>query len=78
MAFNIVYNSNSPNTPTGKTALQTVAGLAGVGEYIIPVPYVGQPAPANNIDAASVIQSNGENIGNVVRKSNPLPPGLTS
>lgn len=76
--FNIVYNSNAIRTPSGKTPNQLVAGLNNVGAVLQQVDYPAQTAPSGNRDAAAVIQSNGELVGNVVRKSNPLPPGITS
>jgi hypothetical protein len=78
MQFNIIYNNNGPRTPSGSTSTQAVASLNSVGAYLVPVQYTAQLAPIGNSDAASVIQSNGENIGNARLKSNPLPPGLTS
>jgi hypothetical protein len=78
MKYNVVYNSNQPRTLSNDISLQTVAGLIGVNDYIVSVPYVPQSAPAGNPDAAAVIKSNGENIANPIRKSNPFPPGLTS
>ena len=78
MKFNVIYNNSGPRTPTGGTDGQTVAGLSGLNVYVVSVPYVGQAAPQGNPDAAAVIQSNGDNIGNAILKSNPLPPGLTS
>jgi hypothetical protein len=73
MAFNVVYNSNSSTSPAG-----FVAGVNLTNAYVISVPFSAQTAPQGNPDAGAVITSNGENIANVVRKSNPFPPGLTS
>ena len=77
MKFNIIYNNNSTRSPMGGTDNQLVAGLSDVGVYLDPVKYVAPLAPIGNTLAASVIQSNGENIGNARLKSNPLPPGIT-
>jgi hypothetical protein len=72
MAFNIIYTNNPPSTVT-----QTLPGVSNV-PYFTNIPQTAVAAPATNIDAAAVFQSNGENIGNAQRKLNPLPPGLTS
>lgn len=77
MQFNIIYNNNAPRTPSGGTANQTVAGLNDVSVYVYQVQNIGPRAPVGNADAAAVIQSNGDNIGNARLKSNPLPPGIT-
>jgi hypothetical protein len=77
MQFNIIYNNSGPRTPTGATQNQNVAGLNNVGIYLNPVPFVAQTPTANDPYAPTVIQSNGENIGNAKLKSNPLPPGIT-
>lgn len=78
MKFNIIYTNNGPRTPGGGTPNQTVASLSDVGVYLVSVPYAAQAAPVGNPDAAAIIQSNGENIGNARVPSNPLPPGITS
>jgi hypothetical protein len=73
MAYNIVYNSNGSNSPS-----TVLPGVNTTTLYIVTVPPAPVLAQAGNTDAASVITSNGENIANVTRKSNPFPPGLTS
>jgi hypothetical protein len=78
MQFNLIYDNNGTRTPSGGTDKLSVAGLSGVSVY-----FSAQTPPAvapnvGNSDAAAVIQSNGELIGNARRKSNPFPPGLTS
>jgi hypothetical protein len=78
MAFNLIYNNNGIRTPSGSTNNQTVAGLNMTGIYFQSVPLPAQSAQVGNSDAASVIQSNGESIGNAQLASNPLPPGITS
>lgn len=79
MKFNVIYNNNSgPRTPTGGTQNQTVAGVSAVSVYFQNPTLAGQTPLANNKDAAAVIQSNGEYIGNAQLPSNPLPPGITS
>ena len=78
MQFNIIYTNNGPRTPTGRTGNQTVASLSEIGVYLDSVTYSKTVAPEGNTAAASVIQSNGESIGNARLKSNPLPPGITS
>jgi hypothetical protein len=77
MQFNILYNGNNETRIKTNSTNQTVAGLSDVGIYLNPVQTVTLRAPIGNTDAASVIQSNGENIGNARLKSNPLPPGIT-
>lgn len=77
MKFNIIYNNDAPRTPMGGTNNQTVAGLNNVSAYLISVPTAPITPVVGNSDAAQVIQSNGENIGNARLKSNPLPPGIT-
>jgi hypothetical protein len=73
MAYNIIYNSNGNPSPG-----TTLPGINTSTSYIVSVPPTPQVAQVGNTDAAAVITSNGDNIANVVRKSNPLPPGLTS
>ena len=77
MKFNIIYTNSGPRTPTGGTSNQTVAGLSQTNVYLDSVPFVAQTAPVGNLEAAAVIQSNGESIGNARLKANPLPPGIT-
>lgn len=78
MKFNVIYNNNSgPRTPTGGTQNQSVAGLSGVSVWSQKVPLSRKAPVVGNRDAASVIQSNGEDIGNAQLPSNPLPPGIT-
>ena len=76
---NLIYNTNNgPSGPSGGTPLQGIAGVAAVSIYAIhQSPPASAPNPYN-ITAASVIQSNGELIGNAQLPKNPLPPGLTS
>lgn len=78
MKFNVIYTNNGPRTPSGATQNQTVAGLATVGAYVHSVALAKQSPIVGNKDAASVIQSNGESIGNAQLINNPLPPGITS
>lgn len=77
MKFNVIYNNNGPRTPMGKNDNQTIAGLSSMGVYYQSVPSPAQKPIIGNSNAASVIQSNGENIGNAQLVSNPLPPGVT-
>jgi lipid-binding SYLF domain-containing protein len=74
---NLIYNNNNgPVGPSGSTPRQGVAGVAAVAVYSIAQGIVATaPLPGNTV-AASVIQSNGENIANVVFPNNPLPLGL--
>lgn len=60
----------------GKTQNQTVAGLSDVTAYYQSIAPTAQSPLIGNKDAASVIQSNGEQIGNAQLPSNPLPPGV--
>ena len=76
--FNIIYTNSGPRAPMGGTDNQTIAGLSMTNVYLNSVGYAAPLAPVGNSTAASVIQSNGENIGNARLKSNPLPPGITS
>lgn len=78
MKFNVSYNNSGFSSPTGGTDNQTVAGLSMVRAVYQSV-NVGAKKPASyDKYAASVIQSNGENIGNAQIASNPLPPGVTA
>lgn len=78
MKFNVIYTNSGPRTPSGKTENQTIASLAKVGVYFNSVPLAKRTALPGNPDAASVIKSNGEGIGNAQLPNNPLPPGITS
>ena len=78
MKFNIIYTNNGPRTPSGGTSNQTVAGLSGIKVYMQSPIKTNQAPVYGNSDAAAVIQSNGEDIGNAQLASNPLPPGVTS
>ena len=78
MKFNVIYTNNGPRTPSGGTNNQTVAGLNNVGIYLQAVSASPLSPMVGNRDATSVIQSNGENIGNAQLPNNPLPPGITS
>jgi hypothetical protein len=74
---NLIYNtSNGPAGPSGGTPRQGVAGVAAVSIYSIARGITPQAPLPGNTTAASVIQSNGENIGNATIPSNPLPKGL--
>jgi len=75
--FNIIYTNSGPRAPSGSTPGQTVAGLSNSGVYLQTAPTKAQIPLAADPYAASVIQSNGENIGNAQISSNPLPPGRT-
>ena len=73
----LIYNNTAgPNTPSGGTPNQAVAGVAAVSVYAIAPGTLAQAPLRANPDAARVIQSNGENIGNAQLPYNPLPPGL--
>lgn len=74
----LIYNNVGPKGPSGGTPLQGVAGVAAVSIYAINPRQAAQQPNSNSITAASVIQSNGELIGNAQLPSNPLPPGLSS
>ena len=76
MKVNVIYNNSGPRTPSGGTANQPLAGTAATAIYSTRQPQKAQLAPVGNPDAAAVIQSNGEQIGNAQLASNPLPPGL--
>jgi hypothetical protein len=78
MKVNLIYTSSETRTPNGATPNQPLAGLSSIRAYIYNVPVAAQSAPYGNPDAASVIQSNGELIGNAQLVSNPLPPGVTA
>jgi hypothetical protein len=78
MKFNVIYTNNGPRTPSGATQNQTVAGLSSVGVYIQSVTPAASAPLYGNPDAAAVIKSNGESIGNAIPRKNPLPPGITS
>lgn len=78
MKFNIIYTNNGPRTPNGGTTRQTVAGLSSINVYMQKVGNAPQAPQIGNSDATSVIQSNGENIGNAQAPYNPLPPGIKS
>jgi hypothetical protein len=78
MQFNVIYTSNAPRTPTGATNNQTVASLKQVSVYLQSVSAPMRAALQGNPQAAAVIQSNGEDVGNAQLNSNPLPPGVTS
>lgn len=73
----LIYNNNAgPTGPTGGNPNQNLAGVAAVSLYAI-APGVAPQAPIpGNTDAAAVIQSNGELIGNAQLPYNPLPLGL--
>jgi hypothetical protein len=77
MNVNLIYDNSGPRTPTGATANQPLASFDNIGIRSYRTEYNRQPAPANNKAAASVIQSNGEMIGNAQLPDNPLPPGIT-
>lgn len=76
MKFNVIYTNNGPRTPMGGTDNQTVAGLASTKVYMQKVYDTARAPLDGNSDAASVIKSNGENIGNAKPVANPLPPGV--
>ena len=78
MKFNQVVNNSGLRTPTGYTENQPLAGTSSVGFYVSRVGAPAAAAPYGNTDAASVIQSNGELVGNAQLGGNPLPPGVTS
>jgi hypothetical protein len=78
MQFNVIYTNEGPRTPAGRTQNQTVAAFTNTGVYYQSVPVAAKSPLIGNRDAASVVQSNGENIGNAQLPSNPLPPGITS
>lgn len=78
MKFNVIYTNNGPRSPMGGTDNQTVASLSNSKVYLQKVALVARSPLIGNKDAASVIQSNGEDIGNAQLPSNPLPPGFTS
>jgi hypothetical protein len=78
MQFNVIYTNDAPRTPTGGTSNQTVAGLSSASVYFQSVALPARSAPSGNQQAAAVIQSNGEDIGNAKATGNPLPPGVTS
>ena len=78
MKVNLIYSSSETRTPSGATPNQPLAGLNSIRAYVFNVPGAPQSAPYGNPDAASVIQSNGELIGNAQLVSNPLPPGITA
>jgi hypothetical protein len=78
MRVNIIYDNSGTRTPSGATPNQPLAGLSSVRAYVYNVPKTAQSAIYGNPDAASVIQSNGELIGNAQLVSNPLPPGVTA
>jgi hypothetical protein len=78
MKVNVIYDNSGIRTPTGATANLPLAGLADVRVLTYSVARTPPAAPVGNRLAASVIQSNGELIGNAVVPSNPLPPGITS
>lgn len=73
----LIYNNGSgPVGPSGGTPRQAVAGVAAVSLYAT-APTVPAAAPVvGNRDAARVITSNGESIGNAQLPYNPLPPGV--
>ena len=76
MKVNVIYDNSGIRTPSGATPNQPLAGLSSIRAYAYNVPASAQSAPYGNPDAASVIQSNGELIGNAQLVSNPLPPGV--
>jgi hypothetical protein len=78
MRVNVVYDNSSTRTPSGATVNQPLAGTAAVGITVRQVAPAARRALAGNKDAASVIQSNGELIGNAQLASNPLPPGVVA
>ena len=78
MKVNIVYDNSGPRTPSGATRGQPLASTSAVGIYVSSINPESQAAPASNLLARSVIQSNGELIGNAQLESNPLPPGVTA
>jgi len=73
--LNIVYSSG-PSTPTGNTPRLGLVGTANTGFYIINPGSPAQKALPGNKNAASLIQSNGEQISNAQLPYNPLPLGL--
>lgn len=77
--FNLIYNTNTgPIGPSGGTPGQAVAGVASISVYTINPGQTPQTPNPKSVSAASVIQSNGELIGNAQLPNNPLPPGLSS
>lgn len=73
----LIYNNNAgPSCPTGGTPNQALAGVAAVSVYAIATPITPISPLPGNPDAASVIFSNGEQIGNAQYVPNPLPPGI--
>jgi hypothetical protein len=77
MNVNLIYDNSGPRTPTGATANQPLASFNNIGVRSYRTTNYQQTAPATNVAAKSVIQSNGEMIGNAQLPSNPLPPGIT-
>ena len=73
----LTYDNSGPQTPTGATPNQPLAGLSGIGAQFNQVRDFAQNAVSSlNTAAASVIQSNSELIANAQLPSNPLPPGI--
>ena len=77
MKFNVIYTNDGPRTPSGSSNSQTLAGV-GSGIYMQSVSVTPRAPLVGNKQAAAVIQSNGEDIGNAQLPSNPLPPGITA
>ena len=77
MKVNLIYNSSGPRTPNGATPNQPLAGFDNVGVSVYKVLPPPQDPFFGSKDAARLIQSNGELIGNAQLPSNPLPPGIT-
>ena len=78
MQFNVIYTNSGPRAPMGGTQNQTVASLGSVNVYMKKTSTITRDPIIGNSDAASVIKSNGESIGNAQLINNPLPPGVTS
>ena len=73
----LIYNNNSgPGGPSGGTPLQGLSGISASSIFATAKGLLPSAPNINSLTAASVIQSNGDGIGNAQLPNNPLPPTL--